>query len=95
MSQEKLGGRRRPAARAHARRASSRPWDDISGETILAAMQDDHSLAEDMLATVMAEHHDDDDDDDECCHHHHDHDEHEHHHDHDEHGDAAPSSRSR
>ena len=69
------------------------PWDDISGETILAAMQDDHSLAEDMLATVMAEHHDDDDDDDddddECCHHHHDHDEHDecchHHHDHDEH----------
>ena len=77
------------------------PWDDISGETILAAMQDDHSLAEDMLATVMAEHHDDDDDDDdddecchhhhdhdehdECCHHHHDHVEHEHHHDHDEH----------
>ena len=76
------------------------PWDDISGETILAAMQDDHSLAEDMLATVMAEHDDDDDDDDddecchhhhdhdehdECCHHHHDHDEHEHHHDHDEH----------
>ena len=65
------------------------PWDDISGETILAAMQDDHSLAEDMLATVMAEHHDDDDDDDECCHHHHDHDEHEHHHDHDEHGECC------
>ena len=66
------------------------PWDDISGETILAAMQDDHDLAADMLATVMAEHHDDDDDDEhEHEHHHHHHDdedEHEHHchHDHDD-----------
>ena len=67
------------------------PWDEISGKTILAAMQDDHDLAADMLATVMAEHHDDDDDN-ECCHHHHHHDhddddedEHEHHHhDHDD-----------
>ena len=90
MSQEKLEAvvalLREHNAKA---RIITTPWDDISGETILAAMQDDHSLAEDMLATVMAEHHDDDDDDDddddECCHHHHDHDEHEHHHDHDEH----------
>ncbi|MDO5299540.1 MAG: GTP-binding protein, partial [Clostridia bacterium] len=65
------------------------PWDELTGAQILSAMEDDHSLAEDMLAVVMAEHHDDDDDDDECdCHehHHHDHDgeEHEHHHhDHD------------
>ena len=85
MSQEKLEAvvalLREHNAKA---RIITTPWDDISGETILAAMQDDHSLAEDMLATVMAEHHDDDDDD-ECCHHHHDHDEHEHHHDHDEH----------
>ena len=86
MSQEKLEAvvalLREHNAKA---RIITTPWDDISGETILAAMQDDHSLAEDMLATVMAEHHDDDDDDDdECCHHHHDHDEHEHHHDHDE-----------
>ena len=67
------------------------PWDELTGAQILAAMEDDHSLAEDMLATVMAEHaaHDDDDDD-ECCHHHHHHDhdgddedEHEHHHHHD------------
>ena len=66
------------------------PWDELTGAQILAAMEDDHSLAEDMLATVMAEHaaHDDDDDD-ECCHHHHHHDhdgddedEHEHHHPH-------------
>lgn len=101
MSQEKLEAvvalLREHNAKA---RIITTPWDDISGETILAAMQDDHSLAEDMLATVMAEHHDDDDDDDddecchhhhdhdehdECCHHHHEHDEHEHHHDHDEH----------
>ena len=105
MSQEKLEAvvalLREHNAKA---RIITTPWDDISGETILAAMQDDHSLAEDMLATVMAEHHDDDDDDDdddecchhhhdhdehdECCHHHHDHDEHEHHHDHD-HGDEC------
>ena len=87
MSQEKLEAvvalLREHNAKA---RIITTPWDDISGETILAAMQDDHSLAEDMLATVMAEHHDDDDDDDECCHHHHEHDEHdhEHHHEHDE-----------
>ena len=93
MSQEKLEAvvalLREHNAKA---RIITTPWDEISGETILAAMQDDHDLATDMLATVMAEHHDDDDDDeDECCHHHHhDHDddeedEHEHHHhDHDD-----------
>ena len=100
MSQEKLEAvvamLREHNAKA---RIITTPWDDISGETILAAMQDDHDLAADMLATVMAEHHDDedDDDDDECCHHHHHHDhddddddddEHEHHcchhHDHDD-----------
>lgn len=97
MSQEKLEAvvalLREHNAKA---RIITTPWDEISGETILAAMQDDHDLAADMLATVMAEHHDDecchhhhhdhDDDDDECCHHHHhdhdddDEDEHEHHH---------------
>ena len=72
------------------------PWDELTGAQILAAMEDDHSLAEDMLATVMAEQaaHDDDEEDDECCHHHHhDHDDedgdeheccHHHHHDHDD-----------
>ncbi len=63
MSQEKLEAvvalLREHNAKA---RIITTPWDDISGETILAAMQDDHNLAEDMLATVMAEHHDDDDD---------------------------------
>ena len=66
------------------------PWDELTGVQILAAMEDDHSLAEDMLATVMAEQtgHDDDDDEDECCHHHHHHDDDEdeccHHHHHDD-----------
>ena len=97
MSQEKLEAvvamLREHNAKA---RIITTPWDDISGETILAAMQDDHDLAADMLATVMAEHHDDEDDDDDEDehehHHHHDHDddddEHEHHcchhHDHDD-----------
>ena len=85
MSQEKLEAvvalLREHNAKA---RIITTPWDEISGETILAAMQDDHDLAADMLATVLAEHHDDDDDD-ECCHHHHHEDEHEHHHhDHDD-----------
>lgn len=96
MSQEKLEAvvalLREHNAKA---RIITTPWDEISGKTILAAMQDDHDLAADMLATVLAEHHDDDDDDDdddECCHHHHhDHDDdddecchHHHHHDHDD-----------
>ena len=92
MSQEKLEAvvalLREHNAKA---RIITTPWDEISGETILAAMQDDHDLAADMLATVLAEHHDDDDEE-ECCHHHHHHDhddddedEHEHHHhDHDD-----------
>ena len=91
MSQEKLEAvvalLREHNAKA---RIITTPWDEISGKTILAAMQDDHDLATDMLATVMAEHHDDDDDDECCHHHHHDHDDdddeccHHHHHDHDD-----------
>ena len=64
------------------------PWEELTGAQILAAMEDDHSLAEEMLETVMHEHHHD---------HHHEHDEHctcgchdhdhdhDHHHEHDEH----------
>ena len=87
MSQEKLEAvvalLREHNAKA---RIITTPWDEISGETILSAMQDDHNLAQDMLAVVMAEH-GEDEDEDECCHHHHHHeDEHEHHHhDHDDH----------
>lgn len=93
MSQEKLEAvvalLREHNAKA---RIITTPWDEISGATILSAMQDDHNLAQDMLAVVMAEH----GDEDECCHHHHHHDhddhdededehEHHHHHDHDDH----------
>ena len=94
MSQEKLEAvvalLREHNAKA---RIITTTWDEISGATILSAMQDDHNLAQDMLAVVMAEH-GEDEDEDECCHHHHHHDhddhdedehEHEHHHDHDEH----------
>ncbi|MBQ7488636.1 MAG: GTP-binding protein, partial [Clostridia bacterium] len=69
------------------------PWDDLTGEQILSAMEEDHTLAEDMLAVVMAQPYEEDDDDDEDEHHHHHHhhghddhdedDEHEHHHHHD------------
>ena len=94
MSQEKLEAvvalLREHNAKA---RIITTPWEEISGETILSAMQDDHNLAQDMLAVVMAEH---GEDEDECCHHHHHHDhddhdededehEHHHHHDHDDH----------
>lgn len=96
MSQEKLEAvvalLREHNAKA---RIITTPWDEISGETILSAMQNDHNLAQDMLAVVMAEH-GEDEDEDECCHHHHHHDhddhdededehEHHHHHDHDDH----------
>ncbi len=68
------------------------PWDELTGAQILAAMEADHGLAEDMLATVMAEqeeeehhHHHDHEDGHECCHHHDHEDGHEcHHHDHED-----------
>ena len=74
------------------------PWDELTGEQILAVMERGHSLAEELMEEAMKlheeeehEHHHHDHDDDECdCHeHHHDHDEHEHHHDHDEHGEEC------
>ncbi|MCD7744630.1 MAG: GTP-binding protein [Lachnospiraceae bacterium] len=71
------------------------PWDDLTGEQILQAMEGTDALAQ-MLLKEVEEH---DEDDEECCcheHHHHDHDDecchgehgedeehdHEHHHDH-------------
>ena len=74
------------------------PWDELTGEQILAVMEQGHSLAEELMEEAMKlheeeehEHHHHDHDDDECdCHeHHHDHEEHEHHHDHDEHGEEC------
>ena len=58
------------------------PWDQLTGEQIVSAMEGGHSLAEELMEEI-AHHHDHE------HHHHHDHDEHdhehEHHHDHDEH----------
>ena len=62
------------------------PWDELTGAQILDAMENDHSLAEEMLETVMHEHehehHHEHDEHCTCgCHDHdHDHGEHEHHH---------------
>ena len=63
------------------------PWDQLTGEQLIAAMEGKASLAADLakmeLERLEAEeeeeehhhHHHDDDDDDDCCHHHHHHDE--------------------
>ena len=56
------------------------PWDELSGEQILSAIEHPISLA-DLILT------EDEEDEHEHHHHHHDHDhDHHHHHDHDEHG---------
>ena len=68
------------------------PWDELTGEQLLAAMEKPVSLADMVMAEedicpVCGGHHDHDHDEHDHEHHHHDHDEHdhEHHHDHDEH----------
>ena len=73
------------------------PWDELTGEQLLAAMEKTVSLAdmvmaEEEICPVCGGHHDHDHDDHDHEHeheHHHDHDdhdhEHEHHHDHDDH----------
>ena len=73
------------------------PWDELTGQQLLAAMEKPVSLAdmvmaEEEICPVCGGHHDHDHDDHDHEHeheHHHDHDdhehEHEHHHDHDEH----------
>ncbi|MCD7763815.1 MAG: GTP-binding protein [Lachnospiraceae bacterium] len=60
------------------------PWDELTGEQILGAMEETDVLAQ-MLLEETREHHHDEDEDECCCHgdHDHDHEEHEHHHDHD------------
>ena len=66
------------------------PWDELSGKTILSAMEKKNTLAEELARLA-----DEDDDDDEHEHHHHHHDEdddedeHEHHHHHHHHGHDA------
>ena len=75
------------------------PWDDLTGEQLLTAMEEKSDFADRLLAEIEAmeieehhHHHDDDEEDEhehEHHHHHHDHDEeddeheHEHHHHHD------------
>ena len=71
------------------------PWEELTGAQILSAMEEDHSLAEEMLASVMAQPYEEEDEEhDHDHHHHHDHDDHDedhdehdhdHHHDHDDH----------
>ena len=64
------------------------PWDQLTGEQIVSAMEGGHSLAEELMEEIAHEHHEHehhhhhDHDHDEHDHHDHDH-EHEHHHDHD------------
>ena len=69
------------------------PWDDISGEQILAAMEAENKFAEELMkgedvcpVCGHSHHHDDEEHehhhhDGECCHHHDGDEEHEHHHD--------------
>ena len=84
------------------------PWDELTGEQILKAMETKVDLAKQLLeeedvCPVCGHHHDDDDDDEcECHHHHHDDDddedehehvhEHEHHHHHHHHADEVFTS---
>ena len=76
------------------------PWEDLSGEQLIAAFEGEHTLKKHMEATEQEHHHHHHDHDDHCCcghdhehHHHHEHGEdcgcghdHEHHHHH-EHGE--------
>ena len=59
------------------------PWDQLSGEQLIEAMEGQATLAAE-LAKLEQEHHHHHDHDEHCCCHDHDH-EHHHHHDHDEH----------
>ena len=76
------------------------PWDDLTGQQILDAIEGTHSLAKELMEEHEHEHHHDGEcgcgcghdhehehhHDGECgCGHDHDHEEHEHHHDHEEH----------
>lgn len=64
------------------------PWDELTGEQILAVMEQGHSLAEELMEEAMKlheeeeheHHHHHHDDDDDCCCHDHDHEHHHHHH---------------
>ncbi len=64
------------------------PWDQLTGQQILSAMEGGHDLAHDLMEEIGHEHHRHDEDCGCGCHdHHHDHDhcghDHDHHHEHD------------
>jgi len=68
------------------------PWDQLTGEQIIAAMEGGHSLAEELMHEIEHHHHHHEHDEHcDCgCHdhdheHHHEHEHEHHHHDHDEH----------
>ncbi len=69
------------------------PWDDITGDQILSAMEKGHTLVDSLMEEILSQpveehehHHHHDHDHEHHDHEHHDHDhDHEHHHDHDEH----------
>ena len=58
------------------------PWDELTGEQIIKAIEGSDSLARELLEEEKHGHHHHDHDDECCCGHDHDHEEHEHHHDH-------------
>ena len=61
------------------------PWEDLTGEQLIAAFEGKHTLEKHMEQTAHDHHHHHHDHDDHCCcGHDHDH-EHHHHHDHDDH----------
>ena len=61
------------------------PWDELTGEQILAVMEQGHSLAEELMEEAMKLH---EEEEHEHHHHHHDDDDHEHeHHHHHDHGE--------
>ena len=62
------------------------PWEDLTGEQLIAAFEGEHTLAKHMAETEHEHHHHHDHDDHCCCGHHHEH-EHEHHHH--EHGEEC------
>ena len=77
MAQDKFDA---TAALLRAHNAKARivttPWKELTGAQLLDAMEQSHSLADEMLAELAAQPHEE---------HHHHHDAHEHHHEHDEH----------
>lgn len=61
------------------------PWEQLDGRQILAAMQHQHSLTDELAEMIEHAHAEEDEEADCCCHHHdHEHEGEHHHHDHEE-----------